>query len=74
MSYAADVSPRAQQELADLWINASDRNAVTSAADEIERLLALDPLAQGESRGGNKRLLFEPPLPPSIAWISSDER
>jgi hypothetical protein len=62
MTYAVDFSVRAEDELATLWVNAADQNAVTSAADEIERLLARDPLGHGESRGGNKRLLFEPPL------------
>jgi plasmid stabilization system protein ParE len=62
MSYAVDWSQRAQDELADLWTNATDRNAVTAAADEVERLLSRDPLGQGESRSGNRRILFEPPL------------
>jgi plasmid stabilization system protein ParE len=62
MSYALDWSQRAQDELADLWTNATDRDAVTAAADEIERLLSRDPLGHGESRSGNRRILFEPPL------------
>lgn len=62
MSYTVDWSRRAQDELADLWTNATDRGAITAAADEIDRLLSRDPLGQGESRSGNRRILFEPPL------------
>jgi hypothetical protein len=54
--------PRAENRLAELWTNATDRNAVREAADEIDRLLQHDPLNQGESRGGQLRFLFERPL------------
>ena len=73
MNYAVDFSSRAEDELAQLWVNASDRNAVTSAADEIERLLASDPLAQGESRGGDKRLIFEQP-PAALYRVDAKRR
>jgi hypothetical protein len=53
---------RADDELAAAWLAAADRGAVSRAADEIEVLLARDPLGHGESRAGNVRLLFEPPL------------
>jgi hypothetical protein len=53
---------RADQELAAAWLAAPDRNAVSQAADRVEFLLKRDPLAQGESRSGNERLMFEGPL------------
>ena len=62
MSHTVDWSRRSQDELADLWTNATNRGAVTAAADEIDRLLARDPLGVGESRDGGNRILFEPPL------------
>jgi len=34
----------------------ADRNAVTAAANEVDRLLAADPAAQGESRAGGLRV------------------
>jgi len=48
--------------LTNIWLNAADRNPVTEAADRIDRLLASDPLNQGESREGDDRVLFVPPL------------
>jgi hypothetical protein len=33
-----------------VWLDAPDRNAVTAAANEVDRLLATDPAGQGESR------------------------
>ena len=42
----------AQDELANIWVHATDQQAVANAADEIDRLLASNPLAVGESRGG----------------------
>jgi plasmid stabilization system protein ParE len=62
MSFVVNWSRRAEDELADLWVNAQDRNAVTAAANEIERLLARDPLGVGESRVRGQRILFAPPL------------
>jgi hypothetical protein len=52
----------AQDELANAWINAPDAQAVADAADKIDRLLASNPLEVGESRGGNTRVIIEPPL------------
>jgi hypothetical protein len=53
---------RAEQELANVWLNASDPAAITAAADRIDRLLQRDPLGVGESRAGPNRILFEGPL------------
>jgi hypothetical protein len=54
--------PLAEQQLAQLWVNAADRNAIAAAADAIDGLLRRDPHLRGESRSGNKRILFVPPL------------
>jgi hypothetical protein len=48
--------------LAAIWIAAEDRDAVTTAAGEIERVLADAPLSSGESRETNLRIFFVPPL------------
>lgn len=53
---------RAEAELASAWLNAADPNAVTRAAERIEYLLKHDPMAQGESRSGNERIVYEVPL------------
>lgn len=37
----------AERELANLWLDATDRRAVTDAADEIDRALARDATTKG---------------------------
>lgn len=62
MNFRVLWTPVAEQQLADLWISASDRGAITAAANEVDRLLAANPLAQGESRFDQLRVTFEAPL------------
>jgi hypothetical protein len=62
MNYTVEWVPSVLSDLADLWNNAPDRAAVTAAANAIDVRLARDPLSQGESREGNTRILFVPPL------------
>jgi hypothetical protein len=54
--------PSAEQQLAALWTSATDRNAVTAAANRIDADLARDPLSACESRAGNTRFYYVPPL------------
>jgi hypothetical protein len=63
-----------EQDLAELWVNASDRQAVTDAANLIDRLLTKDPLNVGESRDGNTRILIVPPLAVYYDVILDDHR
>ena len=62
MNYGVEWVPIAQNRLAALWVNASDRAAVAAAADAIDARLARDPYANSESRTGSVRVTFEPPL------------
>jgi hypothetical protein len=49
--------------LAALWLEApADRAAITAATALTDRLLQENPQEQGESREGNERILFAPPL------------
>lgn len=54
----------ALNDLADVWINAnsSQRQAIASATNEIDRLLGANPQDQGESRDVNQRIMFSGPL------------
>ena len=53
----------AENDLADLWLQATDRSAITQSAREIETLLEINPLECGESREfTERRALFNPPL------------
>jgi hypothetical protein len=54
----------ALNELAAVWTEADSdqRQDITAASERIDRLLQGDPEHQGESRPGERRILFVPPL------------
>lgn len=62
MKWTVIYRPPAQDELANIWLDAPDPQAVANAADGIDRILASKPLEVGESRGGRKRIIIEWPL------------
>jgi hypothetical protein len=62
MSYTVVWKEIAEERLVEIWIAASDRQAVTEAANAIDSLLKQDPEQQGESRGDSLRILFVAPL------------
>ncbi|MBX9627862.1 MAG: hypothetical protein K2X82_28950 [Gemmataceae bacterium] len=62
MNFAVVYTPSAENDLADGWLRAPDRNAVSEAADRVDRRLGRDPLNEGESRDDDLRVMFEPPL------------
>ena len=62
MKYTVLWKPSVKQRLAEIWINAQDRNAVSAAANAIDSLLKVNPSVQGESRSDGSRILILPPL------------
>ena len=62
MKYSVVWVHTAEKSLANIWIESADRSAVTSAARQIDLALETDPTDVGESRDGNHRVAFEPPL------------
>jgi plasmid stabilization system protein ParE len=62
MMFTVRWTQRAEDQLAEVWTRAPDRNAVTAAAREIDDLLKADPGDRGESRDGGRRVLLVPPL------------
>ena len=62
MNWTVTWLPDADQTLMDLWMNAPDRNAVTQAANQIDRDLRRDATGIGESRPGVTRIHFVLPL------------
>jgi hypothetical protein len=62
MSHTVIWVAAAAQHLARLWLNSAQRQAITAASDEIDRLLRRDPESQGESREDDRRVLLVPPL------------
>jgi plasmid stabilization system protein ParE len=51
---------RAQGELADVWTDSPDRQAVSDAADRIDRILRIDPHLKGRPFDGDRILVEEP--------------
>ena len=62
MNYTVYWRPAAEDELAEIWTNATDRQAVTAAANSIDAILTRDAASQGESRSGSLRILIISPL------------
>ena len=59
--YTVDWNQDALSDLADIWLQASDRRAVTDAQARADQLLADDPLGQGRHQAeGLYRLLVSP--------------
>ena len=62
MKYTVVWKAAAEEELAQMWLDAADRSAVTVAANGIDRLLAAKPEEQGESRSGATQGMFIHPV------------
>lgn len=54
----------ALDELTNLWVQAdsTQRQAITAASHVLEQRLTSDPINEGESRPGGRRITFVPPL------------
>ena len=64
MKFTVIWKPSAERELAQIWdsADANDRRDITIASNAIDHQLAESAERAGESRGGNDRIHFEPPL------------
>ncbi len=62
MSYTVTWKRSAADQLAEIWMSAIDRRAVTAAADTLDAALRADPCQHGESRGAASRVVIVPPL------------
>lgn len=72
MRYTVVWKLRAETDLAGIWLAATDRDAVTQAAREIDLALREDAPTKGESRFGNKRILVVPPLAIDFSVVEED--
>lgn len=63
----------AQEELAELWLNAPDRNAVTLATSAIDRELGENARSKGSELSEGLRSLFVPPLK-ALFTMREDDR
>jgi mRNA-degrading endonuclease RelE of RelBE toxin-antitoxin system len=62
MRFTVLWTPTAERDLAELWLNGPDREAIRSAADTLESLLRNDAHSCGESRYGPLRIAHAAPL------------
>lgn len=65
----------AENELAELWLAASDRRAITLAASTIDTTLSVRPLRLGESRASSvQRIVYQAPLGIEFEVVEDDKR
>ena len=62
MVFTVTWTSKARQQLTEIWIETNNRQEVSEAANRIDQLLRESPSNQGESRGGDQRILLEFPL------------
>ena len=62
MKFTVNWKPQAEDQLISIWLERADRQAVTAAANEIDRQLKSAPESFGEARSGITRLAVVPPL------------
>ena len=72
MVWTVALLPDAENELTELWISSLDREAVTTAADQVDKLLRRDPESAGESRDHGRRILIIPPLVATYCVLTDD--
>jgi len=62
VSYTVLCGTAAEEQLAAAFLASGDRHAVTTASRAIDQILREAPMTFGESRDGQLRVGFEPPL------------
>jgi hypothetical protein len=62
MNYTVVWTRAALAQLNDMWTQATDPDAVDSAATRVAQTLATDPEQVGESREDDTRIMFDAPL------------
>ena len=62
MKYAVDWVGTAERRLIEIWLSSRRRDAVTRAAQAIDRELEAHPFDVGESRDFGQRILLAMPL------------
>lgn len=72
MRYTVIWTDPAEQDLAAVWMAALDRNAVTSAANIVDQLLAEDPETRGEVRFDTVRSFVLVPLGVDFEVVEQD--
>ena len=75
MRYAVEWTVNALDQLAEAWMNASDRGDVTAASHQLDTELRRDPMHLGESRDSSvNRTAIAMPLGIEFEIIEDDKR
>ena len=75
MNYSVQWTEDALDELADVWLAAAERNAVTAASHRLDQDLANDPYAIGFPRNSSvNRTAVDPPLGIDYEIIEDDKK
>lgn len=75
MNYIVIWSRRAENDLADAWLDAADREAVTDASAELDAGLADRPFRVGNPRGSTvRRYAVLPPLGIAFDIVEDDKK
>jgi plasmid stabilization system protein ParE len=73
MKYMVTWTRNAQNDLADIWMNAADRQAVRDAANRIDRALERNPETLGHPLGDD-RVYADAPLAVTFSVSPPDRR
>jgi len=74
VNFMVEWHPDAQQDLAAIWLTATDRNAVTAAAHAIDQTLGVDPDTVGRAVFDTIREYHYSPLGVEFEVIHADMR
>lgn len=74
MNFMVVWRPDAEQDLAAIWLAATNRNAITAAAHAIDQTLAVDPDTVGRPVFATVREYQHPPLGVEFEVIHADMR
>lgn len=73
MKYTVLWSPEAEAQLANVWLDATDRDAIQRTADTIDDRLEMNPYQLSESREGSLRIAIYFPLGIEYEVIEDDK-
>ncbi|MGE3809309.1 MAG: hypothetical protein AB7K24_31985 [Gemmataceae bacterium] len=62
MRFTVIWRPSATNELADIWVKATDRRQITETTFAIDQELSVDPESKGEQFDEHRRILIDLPL------------
>lgn len=75
MKYATTWTPEAENGLAEAWLHAPDRDAITAASHRLDRALSILPLTLGIPRKSSvNRIAVDLPLGIEFEIIEDDKK